>query len=116
MLIRYGYDITLHCWQPTPMVTMLSVRDERMAADAESPESTHSIPAVPITTYRDLFGNTCTRFTAPSATSSCGATARSPTAGSTIPSSPTPPRRRSPSCRTSASSTSWAAAIARPTG
>ena len=65
MLIRYGYDITLHCWQPTPMVTMLGVRDERVATDARVPESTHTVPTVPTTRYHDLFGNTCTRFTAP---------------------------------------------------
>ncbi len=65
MLIRYGYDITLSCGQPTPMLTMLSVRDERLAADALAPESMHMVPAVPSTTYRDLYGNTCRRFTAP---------------------------------------------------
>ncbi len=65
MLIRYGYDITLNCTQPTPMVTMLSVRDERAAADAREPESSHTVPSVPTTTYHDLYGNTCRRFTAP---------------------------------------------------
>lgn len=65
MLIRYGYDITLGCQQPTPMITMLSVRDERRAADAQVPEQTHTIPDVPQRVYRDLFGNSCRRFTAP---------------------------------------------------
>ncbi len=65
MLIRYGYDITLSFAQPTPTVTMLTVRDERVSADARVPDSLHTIPDVPSTTYRDLFGNTCRRFLAP---------------------------------------------------
>ncbi len=65
MLIRYGFDITVNCAQPTPMVTLLSVRDERLAADAQAPDSYHTVPAVPSTTYTDLFGNTCRRFVAP---------------------------------------------------
>ena len=65
MLIRYGYDITLNCAHPTPMVTMLSVRDERISADMQVPDSTHTLPDVPSTSYRDLFGNTCRRFVAP---------------------------------------------------
>ena len=58
MLIRYGFDITVGCAQPTPMITLLSVREERLAADAHVPESYHTIPDVPSATYTDLFGNT----------------------------------------------------------
>ena len=29
MLIRYGYDITITCPQDTPMICMMSARDER---------------------------------------------------------------------------------------
>ena len=65
MQIRYGYDITVNCLAPTPMVTMLTVRDERMAADAAATFSSHIIPAVSTTTYRDVYGNSCCRFTAP---------------------------------------------------
>ena len=64
MLIRYGYDITIHCWQPTPVVTMLNVRPER-ADDARAPDSFHTTPIIPTTTYRDGFGNICRRLMAP---------------------------------------------------
>lgn len=64
MLIRYGYDITVRCAQPTPMITMLTVRDER-ADDARGASSCETSPAIPTTVYRDLFGNACTRFVAP---------------------------------------------------
>jgi transglutaminase-like putative cysteine protease len=64
MLIRYGYDITVTCTQPTPMVCLLEIRDDR-AADIRSPEQVVTNPNVPTTTYSDLFGNTCRRFVAP---------------------------------------------------
>ncbi len=65
MQIRYGYDITVNCLQPTPMVTMLTVRDERLATDAVAGFISHIIPEVSTTTYRDAYGNSCCRFTAP---------------------------------------------------
>ena len=64
MLIRYGYDITVTCPQPTPMVTMLTPRPER-AADVRSPDVVTTNPETPTTTYVDLFGNVCRRFIAP---------------------------------------------------
>lgn len=64
MLIRYGYDITVTCPQPTPMVCLLAVRDER-AADMRAAEQLVTTPDVPTTSYRDLFGNTCRRMVAP---------------------------------------------------
>lgn len=38
MLIRYGYEITLTCQQPTALVCLLSVHEER-AADIRVPET-----------------------------------------------------------------------------
>jgi transglutaminase-like putative cysteine protease len=64
LLIRYGYDITVNCLQPTPMVCVLSIHEER-AADLRAPEQVVTTPDVPTTTYRDLFGNLCRRFVAP---------------------------------------------------
>jgi transglutaminase-like putative cysteine protease len=64
MLIRYGYEIALNCAQPTAMVCLLSVHDDRKA-DIRIPESVHTAPDIPTTTYRDLFGNRCRRLTAP---------------------------------------------------
>ena len=64
MLIRYGYEITLTCQQPTALVCLLSVHDER-AADIRVPETTFTAPDVPVSTYHDLFGNRCRRLVAP---------------------------------------------------
>ncbi|WP_018431315.1 transglutaminase family protein [Hoeflea sp. 108] len=64
MLIRYGYEITLTCQQPTALVCLLSVHEDR-AADIRAPETTFINPDVPVSIYRDLFGNRCRRLVAP---------------------------------------------------
>ncbi len=64
MFIRYGHEITLSCDQPTAMVTLMSVRDERLQ-DIRAPETSWTEPPVPTSTYRDLFGNRCRRLVAP---------------------------------------------------
>jgi transglutaminase-like putative cysteine protease len=64
MLIRYGYEITLTCKQPTALVCLLSVHEDR-TADIRVPETLFTIPDVATTTYRDLFGNRCRRLVAP---------------------------------------------------
>jgi transglutaminase-like putative cysteine protease len=64
MLIRYGYEITVNCWQPTAMVLQLSIRDER-AGDIVKPEAFTTNPPVETTLYKDLFGNVCRRLIAP---------------------------------------------------
>ena len=64
MLIRYGYEITLTCQQPTALVCLLSVHEDR-AADIRNPETTFTTPDVPVSTYLDLFGNRCRRLVAP---------------------------------------------------
>jgi transglutaminase-like putative cysteine protease len=64
MLIRFGYDITVTCAQDTPMICMMSVRDDRRD-DLRVQAAIVTTPAVQTTAYRDLFGNTCRRFVAP---------------------------------------------------
>ncbi|MGW9946047.1 transglutaminase-like putative cysteine protease [Rhizobium leguminosarum] len=64
MLIRYGYEMTLTCPQPTALVCLLSVHEDR-AADIRIPETVFTAPDVPTSTYRDLFGNRCLRLVAP---------------------------------------------------
>jgi transglutaminase-like putative cysteine protease len=64
MLIRYGYEITLTCAQPTALVCLLSVHEDRKA-DIRAPETIFTRPEVPTTTYHDLFGNSCRRLVAP---------------------------------------------------
>ena len=64
MLIRYGYEITLTTQQPTALVCLLSVHEDR-DPDIRVPETIFSNPNVPTSTYRDLFGNRCRRLVAP---------------------------------------------------
>lgn len=64
MLIRYGYDITIECQQPTPLVCLLSVHEER-GPDLRTPETVFTTPDTRTTTYRDMFGNRCRRLVAP---------------------------------------------------
>ena len=64
MLIRYGYEITLTCQQQTALVCLLSVHEDR-AADITVPETKFTNPELPVSTYRDLFGNRCRRLVAP---------------------------------------------------
>src|SRR5690606_6273568 len=64
MLIRYGYEIKLTCQQPTALVCLLSVHEDR-AADIRVPETTFTTPDIPVSTYKDLFGNRCLRLVAP---------------------------------------------------
>ena len=58
MLIRYGYEITLNCAQPTALVCLLSVHDDHDKA-IRVPERVFTTPIIPTTTYRDLYGNQC---------------------------------------------------------
>lgn len=46
MLICYGYEITLTCQQPTALVCLLSVNEDR-ATDSRNPETTFTTPDVP---------------------------------------------------------------------
>jgi len=64
ILIRHGYEITISCPQPTPLVCMLTVMPEDAGAFAK-PEVFASDPPIPSRTYRDLFGNVCRRLIAP---------------------------------------------------
>ena len=64
MLIRYGYEITVNCAQPTPMVCLLSVSEDRKA-DIRVAEKVFTTPIIPTTTYLDTFGNRCRRLVAP---------------------------------------------------
>ena len=65
MLIRFGYEITITCAQPTEMVCLLDVHSER-EGDIRQKEAVVTTPQTPTTIYRDLFGNICRRFRAPS--------------------------------------------------
>lgn len=64
MLIRYGYEITLDFPQPTGLICLLSVRDERRG-DLLGAETFALSPSVPLSRYRDTYGNRCLRLIAP---------------------------------------------------
>jgi transglutaminase-like putative cysteine protease len=64
MLIRIGFEITVNCWAPTAMVTLLQIREGR-EADFRRAETFTTDPALDIHNFRDLFGNASQRFVAP---------------------------------------------------
>ena len=64
MQIRVGYELIYDLPQPTPMVLMLNVHHTR-AGDILVPDRMVADPFVPATSYRDGFGNWCTRIVAP---------------------------------------------------
>ncbi|MDB4974619.1 MAG: transglutaminase family protein [Myxococcaceae bacterium] len=64
VLIRVGYDMTYQCPRPTPMVLTLNVHYSR-ASDLVRPDHLIVTPSIPVTSYRDSFGNWCTRIVAP---------------------------------------------------
>ena len=64
MMIRVGYDIAFDCVQPTPMITMLNIHFSR-ASDMIRPDHLLTQPSVPVSSYRDSFGNWCSRLVAP---------------------------------------------------
>jgi transglutaminase-like putative cysteine protease len=64
MQIRVGFEMTYQCPQPTPMILALNIHYSR-ASDLVRPDHLLTIPSVPMNTYRDLFGNWCTRLVAP---------------------------------------------------
>lgn len=64
MQIRLGYELVYQCPQRTPMILQLHVHESR-EADLAQPFYLLTEPAVPITLYRDGFGNRCSRLVAP---------------------------------------------------
>jgi transglutaminase-like putative cysteine protease len=62
--IRLGYELIYQSPQPTPMILNLQVHYTR-AADLIRPDQMLTDPWVPLTLYRDGFGNWCTRLVAP---------------------------------------------------
>lgn len=62
--IRVGYELVYECPQPTPMLLLLNLHYTR-ASDILIPDHIVTSPSVPITAYRDGFGNWCSRIMAP---------------------------------------------------
>lgn len=64
MLIRYGYDFTLLCPQPTPLISLVAARPEH-DPDREGAETHRTWPAVQTQAHLDAHGNRARRFVAP---------------------------------------------------
>ncbi len=74
MRIRVGYELVYDCPQPTPMMLMLHVHHAR-APDIVIADQIATAPALPIASYRDGFGNWCTRLVAPAGRTRIASTA-----------------------------------------
>lgn len=64
MKMRLGCRIGYHLVKPTPMIAMLNVHFSRFG-DLERPDYLYTRPSVPLQSYRDSFGNWCSRCVAP---------------------------------------------------
>ena len=64
ILIRLAYDIQFELPADVAMVALLNVHPSR-AQDLLEPDELQIEPQLDLTTYRDSFGNRCTRFVAP---------------------------------------------------
>ena len=64
MQIRAGYELVYDFPQPTPLILTLNIHYSR-ASDLVRPDHLITTPSVPVSSYRDGFGNWCTRLVAP---------------------------------------------------
>jgi transglutaminase-like putative cysteine protease len=64
MRIRIGCELTYDFAAPTPMIALLNAHYSH-APQLERPDLLTTSPPVPVTSYRDGFGNWCARLTAP---------------------------------------------------
>ena len=62
--LRVGFEMEFHCPHPTPMMLCLSIHYSR-SDDLVCSDQLVTKPGVPVSTYRDLFGNWCSRILAP---------------------------------------------------
>jgi transglutaminase-like putative cysteine protease len=74
MKLRVGYDLVYECEQATPMMLMLNTHYSRVQ-DVLTADVLKVDPPVPITQYRDVFGNLCSRIVAPAGRISLSTTA-----------------------------------------
>jgi transglutaminase-like putative cysteine protease len=64
MQIRAGYELIYNSPKPTPLILTLNIHYSRVS-DLIRPDHLISTPSVPVSSYRDGFGNWCTRLVAP---------------------------------------------------
>ncbi|AXS42528.1 transglutaminase family protein [Breoghania sp. L-A4] len=77
MNLSIGYELQYDFPQPTPLIAMLNVHFSRVS-DLARPDNMIVSPSVPVSGYRDGFGNWCSRLLAPAGrmTISCDAVIR----------------------------------------
>ena len=61
MKLRVGYELQYEFPQPTPLIAMLNIHFSRVA-DLAAPDHIVISPSVPISCYRDSFGNGAAGF------------------------------------------------------
>ena len=64
MKLRLGYEFTYQFPQPTPCLLVLNIHHSR-TGDLELPDHIVTNPSTALTSYRDVFGNWCSRIVAP---------------------------------------------------
>jgi len=64
LYIRVGFEMAYVCPAPTPMILALSVHYSR-SSDLVQPDLLVTVPSVPVTAHRDVYGNWCSRIVAP---------------------------------------------------
>jgi len=64
MKFRVGYELKYEFPQPTPAILMLNIHFTRVS-DLAMPDNMVISPSVPVSGYRDGFGNWCSRIVAP---------------------------------------------------
>lgn len=84
MRIRLGCEIAYDFQVQTPMIVTLNVHHSRFA-DLEHPDHLITSPAVPIQSYRDSYGNWCSRLVAPAGRFTLGTDAVIRDSGATDP-------------------------------
>ena len=72
--IKVGCELTYECPQPTPMLLMLNIHYSH-AYEIIKPDLLVVSPNVPISPYRDGFGNWCSRMEAPAGRTTISTTA-----------------------------------------
>ena len=115
MKIRVGFEMLYDFPQPTPMIMVLGTHFTR-ASDVIVPDYLTTSPSVPITPYRDLFGNWCSRIVAPAGHMRLAADGMVQDSGLPDPVFARPFSIRWKTCRQTHWSTCSVAATARPTG
>src|SRR5271169_2158257 len=64
MQLRIGYELIYSFPQPTPIILLVNIHESR-ASDIVVPDRLITEPSIPMTRYRDAFGNQCHRVLAP---------------------------------------------------